>query len=128
MEEHMQAVYNGMALIGSLVITALVIAVTYVASRWYAGRMQNGAAGKHVKVVDKIMLGSGCALIVVQAAGKLYLLGLGDKNVRLLCELESLTPEMYEGLDSQGSFGQLFNAFLKKSKGRDASGGNGGES
>ena len=123
----MQAFYNGMAIIGSLVITALVIVLTYLASRWYAGKMKSSAAGRHLKVVDKVALGPGCALIVVQAGDKFYLLGLGDKNLRLICELDAFTPELYETSEPQNSFGQLFEVFLKKTKGKDASNDNGGE-
>ena len=116
----MQAFYNGMALVGSLVITALVIVLTYFGSRWYAGRMKGGAAGSHIKIVDKVSLGSGCALIVVQAADKFYLLGFSDKSISLICELDSFVPELYENADAQVSFGQLFDAFIKKTKGKDA--------
>ena len=116
-----------MAIIGSLVVTALVIVLTYMASRWYAGKMKNGAVGKHLKVVDKIPLSSGCALIVVQAGDKFYLLGLGDKSLRLICELDDFSPELYEASESPASFGQLFESLLKKTRGKDASNDNGGE-
>jgi len=125
--EHMQSFYNGMAIVGSLVITALVIVLTYLASRWYAGKMKHSVAGRHLKVVDRVALGSGCALIVVQAGDKFYLLGQGDKNIRLICELDAFTPELYETLGNQTSFQQLFEVFMKKTKGKDASNDSGGE-
>jgi len=115
-----------MAIVGSLVITALVIVLTYLASRWYAGKMKYSVAGRHLKVVDRVALGYGCALIVVQAGDKFYLLGQGDKSIRLICELEGFTPELYETLGNQAPFQQLFEGFLKKSKGKDASNDSGG--
>lgn len=73
--------------IGSIVLIALVLVLTYVASRWYARRMSGSAMGKYVKVVDRMALGQGVSLVISQVGERFYLLGVSDKNVQLITEL-----------------------------------------
>lgn len=110
----MQAFYDGMTLIGSLVVMVAVLVLTYYASRWYAGRMSKTATGKHIKIVDKVTAGPGCALIVVQAGERFYLLGQSDKNLQLICELTDFTPDIADVPAAQAPFAQLLNNLIKK--------------
>lgn len=111
----MQAFYDGMTFVGSLVVMALVVAATYYASRWYAGRMSKTASGRHIKIVDRVSVGPGCALVVLQAGNRFYLVGQSDKNLQLICELTDFHPDIAEAPAAQASFGQLIDSFLKKS-------------
>jgi flagellar biosynthetic protein FliO len=111
----MQAFYDGMQIIGSLVIMAAVVAVTYYASRWYARRMGKAVSGKHIKLVDRISLGVGSSAVVLQAGERYYLVGVSDKNIQLICELEDFEPGPEEDV-TQAAFGRLFSGFLARGK------------
>lgn len=110
----MQSIYDSMTIVGSLVIMVAIIFITYYASRWYAGRMSKSISGRHIKIVDRVVAGPGCSLIVVQAGEKFYLVGMSDKNIQLLCELTDFDPDLPATTESQASFSQLFQGFLHK--------------
>jgi flagellar biosynthetic protein FliO len=112
----MRAFYDGMTLVGSIVVMAAVIALAYYASRWYAGRMTKTVSGKHVKLVDRITLGAGSAAVVLQAGERYYLVGVSDKNIQLICELEGFEPAAPAEENPQAAFGRLLSGFLSKNK------------
>jgi flagellar biosynthetic protein FliO len=113
---NMQAFYDGMTLVGSLVVMAAVIALAYYASRWYAGRMTKTVSGKHIKLVDRISLGVGSSAVVLQAGEKYYLVGVSDKNIQLICELEDFEPASPAEQNPQVPFGRLLSGFISKDK------------
>jgi flagellar biosynthetic protein FliO len=112
----MQTFYDGMTLVGSLVVMAAVIALAYYASRWYAGRMGKAVSGKHIKLVDRVSLGAGSSAVVLQAGERYYRVGVSDKNIQLICELEDFTPAAQAEDISQASFGRLLSGILLKGK------------
>lgn len=113
----MQAFYDGLTLIGSLVVMAALVVSAYYASRWYAGRMGRSLSGKHIKIVDRVSVSPGCSLIILQAGGRFYLIGLSDKNIRLICELDDFDPAEMEDTPARNApFSQIFKGFLKKAE------------
>ncbi len=114
MGTNVQSFYDGMTLVGSLVVMVAVVALTYYASRWYAGRMSKTTAGRHIKIVDRVPVSPGCSLIVVQAGDKFYLLGASDKNIHMLCELTDFDPTALAVSAQVEPFGQLFKDLLHK--------------
>ncbi len=119
---NMQAFYDGMTVVGSLVIMVAVIAATYYLSRWYAGKMGRSVSGRHVKVVDRVILGPGSAVCILEAGGKYYLVGVSDKNIQLICELEGFEPGSPEESGRQASFGSILKGFLVKGGAADNKG------
>jgi len=114
----MNSVLDVMSAIGSLVIICLVIALTYYVSRWYARRAGVSAGGKYVKVLDRTHLGNTSSLMIIQVGGKYYLLGVSDKNMEMLCELEDFDRHVEESSMSdsaQAPFGQLLRGLMDKS-------------
>lgn len=114
MGSSMQSFYDGMALVGSLVIMAAVIALTYYASRWYAGRMRRSASVGNMKIIDRLSLAPGASIMAVQIGDRFYLLGVSDKNVRFLCELEDFVPEPVAAPGAQASFSRLLRGFMDR--------------
>lgn len=112
----MRAFYDAMQLLGSIVIMAAVIALTYYASRWYARRMGKVVSGKHIKIIDRVSLGVGSAAVVLQAGEKYYLVGVSDKNIQLICPLEDFDPGSLQTDSPQVPFGRLLTGFLSKTK------------
>jgi flagellar biogenesis protein FliO len=112
----MQAFYDGMTLVGSIIIMAAVIALAYYASRWYAGRMTKTVSGKHIKLVDRVSLGAGSSAVGLPAGERYYLVGVSDKNIPLICELEDFEPASRAQEPSPASFGRLLSGFMAKGK------------
>lgn len=110
----MQALYDGLSVVGSLVIMAAVIVATYYAGKWYAGRMNKTLSGKHIKVIDRVALGAGSSAAVLQVGDRYYLVGVSDKNVQLICALEGYTPDTADTNPTQATFGRLFKGLLRR--------------
>jgi flagellar protein FliO/FliZ len=65
-----------------------VLALTYFASRWYAGRMGPTMLGKHIKVVDRLLVGKTASILIVELAGVQYLVGVTEQGISILKELD----------------------------------------
>jgi flagellar biogenesis protein FliO len=71
-----------------------ILALTYFASGWYAGRMGPMVMGKHIKVVDRLLIGKSASILLVELAGVQYLIGVTEGGIRVLKELdEPIVPE-----------------------------------
>jgi flagellar protein FliO/FliZ len=74
-----------MTLIG---ITAVLV-LTYFFSRWYAGGMgRPPMAGKHIKLIDRLVIGKASSILIIEIAGVQYLVGVTEQGVSVLKELE----------------------------------------
>jgi flagellar protein FliO/FliZ len=77
----------------SIVLTLIgitaVLALTYFASRWYAGRMGPMMMGKHIKVLDRLVIGKTASILIIELAGARYLLGVTEQGVSILKELDA---------------------------------------
>lgn len=113
MGTNMQSFLDGMALVGSIVIMVLVIALTYYVSRWYARRMNGAGTGRYLKIVDRASVSPGCSLVVVQAGQSYYLMALSEKNMQLICELPDFEP-LPEQAAAQQPFSKMFRDILNK--------------
>jgi flagellar protein FliO/FliZ len=74
-----------MALIG----ITLVLALTYFASKWYAGKMGPFASGKHIKVIDRVMVGKNSSIALIELGGAQYMVGVTEQGVSIMKELEN---------------------------------------
>lgn len=118
----MQAFYDGMTLVGSIVVMVLVLILTFYGSRWYAGRLKQSSSGRHIKIVDRASVGPGCSLIVAQTGSKFYLIGASEKNMQLLCELDSVDIELPDIPEKPLPFSQLLQNVLTKTGNQKDSG------
>ena len=78
--------------------------------------MSKTVSGKHVKVIDRVSLAVGSAAVVLQAGERYYLVGVSDKNIQLICELEGFEPASPAEEGAQASFGRLLTGFLNREK------------
>jgi flagellar biogenesis protein FliO len=78
--------------IGSIALTlvgiTVVFALTYFVSRWYADRMGPTVMGKHIKVIDRLLIGKTASIWIIDLAGVQYLIGVTEKGVNILKELD----------------------------------------
>lgn len=113
----MNDVMNVMSIIGTLVLIVLILVLTYFASRWYARRMGVSGGGRLVKILDRTSLGQSSSLIVVQVAEKYFLIGVSEKNMQMLCELEDFAQYIdgHPPADSPAaSFKDLLNGLMNR--------------
>ncbi len=109
----------------ALVGMICVIVLTYYVSRWYGRKMGPIAGGRHIKVIDRLVVSK--TVLIVEISGKQYLIGVSDQNVQILMQLEEAVapPEEKDtgqggmtGLINGSAFKSLFNS-IKKQKGVD---------
>jgi flagellar biosynthetic protein FliO len=110
-----------LSMVGSLVLVLLILVLAYFATRWYARRVGGTGMGKHIKVIDKATLNPGTSLAVVEVGGQYYLLGVGDKSVRLLCELPGDFGQFAAEDPQQAAtpFSQVLEQMLGKTRKKD---------
>jgi flagellar biosynthetic protein FliO len=117
------AVVSTFSMIGSLVLILLVLVLAYYVTRWYARRVGGAGvgAGRHIKVIEKTVLNPGTSLAIVEIGGKHYLLGVGDKNVRLLSELPEEFGQSVSEVPPEAAapFSQVFREMWDKTRKKD---------
>ena len=111
----------------ALIGTVCVIMLTYFASKWYAKKMGPIAGGKHIKVVDRLVVSKTGSILIVDIEGRQYMMGISDQNVQILMELDETIPlsideyygrEGLKGLINGDSYRSLISA-IKKRRGVD---------
>ena len=73
-------------------VMVCIIVLTYYASKWYARKMGPIAGGKHIKVVDRLVVSKTGSILIVDIGGRQYMLGISDQNVQILMELDETIP------------------------------------
>lgn len=108
----------------ALIGMVCVIMLTYYASKWYARRMGPIAGGKHIKVVDRLVVSKSGSLLIIDIQGKQYLMGVSEENVQVVMRLDETIPLPIEqnfngdGLKGLVNKESLMNA-IKKWRGVD---------
>lgn len=111
----------------ALIGMVCVILLTYYASKWYAKRMGPIAGGRHIKVVDRLVVSKTGSVLIVDIEGRQYMLGVSDQNVQILMELDETIPlpsdytaggDGLKGLINSDGYKNLMNA-IKKRRGVD---------
>ncbi|MGI6734227.1 MAG: FliO/MopB family protein [Anaerovoracaceae bacterium] len=96
-----------------------VVILTYYASKWYARRMGTVAGGKHIRIVDRLLVGKAGAILIIDVEGKQYLIGANDHSIELLKELEEpIDLSDVERKAGDKTFGS-FRWYLHKGKDND---------
>lgn len=110
----------------ALIGTVCVIMLTYFASKWYAKKMGPIAGGKHIKVVDRLVVSKTGSILIIDIEGRQYMMGISDQNVQILMELDETIPlpigqdggDGLKGLINGDSYKSLISA-IKKRRGVD---------
>ena len=79
----------GMAsLMGTMIILALVLALSWFALRWLTRRMPTQMGSRHIKLLDRIAVAPDKCLLLVRVAEKTMLVGMTSHAVEKLCDVE----------------------------------------
>jgi len=93
-----------------------ILAVAYLFKRFLAGTMQRHAAKRSLRVLDVLPLGGKQKLVVVRCYDRSFLLGVGEKELSSIAELD---VEENARPDEPGEPGQPFHAALEDVVGED---------
>ncbi|MDR0570156.1 MAG: flagellar biosynthetic protein FliO, partial [Clostridiales Family XIII bacterium] len=67
----------------------LVLLLTYHVSRWYAAKLgPTAGGGRHIKIIDRVMVGKTGALLLVELSGTQYLVSVSERGAEILKELD----------------------------------------
>lgn len=110
----------------ALVGTVCIIALTYYASKWYARKMGPIAGGRHIKIVDRVVVSKTGSILIVDVQGRQYMMGVSDENVQILMELDETIPlpaghetvgDGLKGLIGRDSYKNLLETMKKRRSG-----------
>ena len=94
----------------ALVGMICVILLTFYVSKWYGKKMGPIAGGKHIKVIDRLVVSKTGSVLIVDILGKQYMIGVSDQNVQILMELDETIPPFVEKDNRQGGAKVLINS------------------
>lgn len=121
---------EGKSIVGSvggvllaLVCFIVILYLAYVATKKLGKRMSvKGIGGKNMKIIDSISIGQHGSILILQAAGKLLLVGITQNSMTVLSELdpEALSSEeTVSGVRGETmDFSQAFKKALEQKFGR----------
>jgi len=111
-----------LSLLGVLLLLLLVLAGCYLVTRMLGtglgGRFGMPAGSRRLQVLDRVLVGRDQAILVVQAAGRYFLLGSSPSGFSLLAELTGEEGEAWRAQtsldDPPRSAGPDFRAALRR--------------
>ena len=104
----------------ALLGTIGVIVLTYYGSRWYATRFAKThgslTGAKHIKVVDRLIVGKTGSIVIIEVQGIQYMVGVSEQNIQILTQLEEPIAIPQKQEISKESFLSMFKTFSQKEK------------
>lgn len=105
------------SLVSVLILTALILYLSYVFTKGLGHRMGLKRAGGCMEMLDRLPLGQDKAIAIVRTGNRYYLIGIASSQITLLAELpeetcKELAPPSPDFGEGQGAF--PFRDMLKK--------------
>lgn len=91
--------------VGTLCLVVLILYLSYVAAKFVGKSAVRGGHSRYMRMIDQMPVGQGRALSVVQIGDRYFLIGIAEKQITTLAELEEegLVPlEIEEPMNSMG--------------------------
>ncbi len=91
--------------IGTLCLVVLILYLSYVAAKLVGKSSLRGGRSRYMRMVDQMPMGQGRAVSVLQVGDRYFLIGIAEKQISTLAELEEegLVPlEIEEPVNSTG--------------------------
>lgn len=74
--------------IGTLCIVVIVIYLSYLAAKFISRNPIRGGRSRYMRMIDQMPVGQSRAVSVIQVGDRYFLLGIAEKQVSMLAELE----------------------------------------
>lgn len=94
--------------------TILVIFLTYAASKWYAGKMRHVAGGKHIRIIDRLMINNTGSVLLIEVGEVQYMVGVSDKNIQLITKLDKPVDFQHQEEPDKENFMEILKALKLK--------------
>lgn len=77
------------SVLGVLIAFVIILFCAYIATKFIGKRMTIRSVGnKNINIIESVSLGQNKALLIVESAGKTFLLGMTQNKISLISELE----------------------------------------
>ncbi len=101
------------SLIFSVIGIIVVLALLFMGSKWVTRKYSSVSGSRHIKVLDRVMVGQDKSIVLADIAGNKYVIGVSGQQITLLKDIgEIQLPEIAEA--PQDDFYAIFSDLLKK--------------
>lgn len=106
--------------VGTLCIVVLIIYLSYVAAKLVAKGSIRAGHSQYMRMVDQMPVGQNRSVSVIQVGDRYFLLGIAEREISMLAELEEegLVPLEIEGSASQAAMPDFKDLMEKLGKAR----------
>ena len=106
--------WENLLTIGSALASLLVVLLLALLTLRWMGRTMapQGGGGRHIRVVERVMVAQDKYLLLVSVGGKFMLIGMAGHSVTKLADLDELPPQ--EPGSSSPAFSQVLRETLGK--------------
>mgnify|MGYP000169941065 CR=1 FL=1 len=106
-------------LLGALFIFAVVLAATYLTTRWMGGMQRGRQNNKNLHVIETISVGNNKMISIVEAGSVYLVVSVGKEEVHLLAQLtrdqlKDFSFELEQSGKKQDSFAEILNQLKDK--------------
>jgi len=88
--------------------------LTYYATRALSKGVKKINSGKNIKIIEQISLSQNSSIAIVEICNKKYLIGVSEKNIEIMRELEE--DEINLEMENTTSFSEVLKEVIKKKK------------
>ena len=99
-------------LLGALFIFAVVLAATYLTTRWMGGMQRGRQNNKNLHVIETISVGNNKMISIVEAGSVYLVVSVGKEEVHLLAKLTR--DQLEQSGKKQDSFAEILNQLKDK--------------
>lgn len=103
-------------LLGALFIFAVVLAATYLTTRWMGGMQRGRQNNKNLHVIETISVGNNKMISIVEAGSVYLVVSVGKEEVHLLAQLTRDQLKDFFELEQSGKSRILFAEILNQLK------------
>ena len=101
-------------LLGALFIFAIVLAATYLTTRWMGGMQRGRQNNKNLHVIETISVGNNKMISIVEVGSVYLVVSVGKEEVHLLAQLKrdqlkDFSFELEQSGKKQDSFAEILN-------------------
>ena len=98
----------------SILMVILVVLMAYFTSRFVSKRYASLAAGKYMQVVDRLVIGQGQQLLLVETGGIILCLGVSGQHIEKLGQLDKNDLVEIIRTQPEGDFAGVLLETIKK--------------
>lgn len=104
------------SMIAAFIGIICVIILTYYVSKWYARRMGTIAGGKHIRIVDRLIVGKTGSIMIIDVEGTQYMVGVNEHRIEIMKQLDVPVQIRDDDRDRAANPVSAFKSLLHKGK------------